>query len=149
VDAPKRKNTPLEIIGIIAIVSLVVVGGVKLLVSSAEQQNPHRNYSPQICEDAYKSTTQNENNPDHFDIALHEGCFSGFVSIPKDWRQWQEQLLGDDPTVWVAHWYRGWPEPRGPLSQNQVNNVVQTEMVPSYQLRLQGRGTLRFYRVLP
>jgi hypothetical protein len=110
-------------------------------------------YSRKICDDAYK-TGQNfaQENLDEVDVVLHDGCFSGTVTWPAAWNTWQCQLLGDKNDDWVSHWYGGSIEPKRPMTADQLNsdtNLGKLDNVSSHQARLQGKGTLRCYRVTP
>lgn len=116
--------------------------------SLAATPNMSGSFSHQICNDAYQTETHyDKENPPYIDIRLKDGCFGGFVGLPAKWQTWQTQMLGSDPTDWVAYWAAGVTQPVGPYSATQANSKSITLSVPQGQLRLQGKGTLRFYRI--
>jgi hypothetical protein len=106
-----------------------------------------RQYSYAICDDAYKTDVRHDNETiEFFDVKLHDGCFSGYVGLPKNWQTYQGQLLHNDPSAWVAEWWSGWDHPIGPFTSGQLDSPDwQSMRVPSNHVRLQGRGTMRFY----
>jgi hypothetical protein len=114
------------------------------------QAQPSVNYTQNICEDAYKTENhryENE-NPEYIDVILREGCFSGYVSIPKAWTDWQRQMLHPASDDWLAMWYQGWQAPAGPYWAGTVNSQrIQFQDVPTKLVRLEGKGTLRIYRI--
>lgn len=111
--------------------------------------NVVRNYSVAICDDAYKTDVRHENQRlAFFDVPLYEGCFSGLVALPSGWSNWQSQLIGRDSKDWVAIWWAGWDNPRGPLTREQLLTPdTRSPSIPSKYVRLEGHGTLRFYCV--
>jgi hypothetical protein len=107
-------------------------------------------YSENICDDPEKTEDHSHANvnPDKFSVPLQEGCFSGFVEMPHVWRQWRTEFLGArDESEWVSQWWRGTNHP-GPIQTYAILTADPGNFsVPSYEVRLQGKGTLVFYRV--
>jgi len=108
---------------------------------------PSGNFSRMICDNAYQTEMHYDNdNPPFIDFKLKEGCFSGFITMPKAWRSWQGQMLDNDPTDWEALWASGVQEPYGPWSATQINSgKIQNVSMPEKKMRLEGKGTVRFY----
>jgi hypothetical protein len=131
-------------------VLLIVVGGfavVYRILKPPASQKQVSTVSRMICDDSYRTTADYESdNPPYIDFELHPGCFSGWVKLPRNWHSWQGQFLGNQPTAWVAEWYDGWPNPTGPLNNEQLTTTLSNVNVPSKILRLQGSGVIRFYR---
>jgi hypothetical protein len=98
-------------------------------------------YRPRIiCDDTIEKTYDYRNdNITHFDIPLTEGCFGGFVYIPRAWHNYEIQPVGDQSGVWYALWPQG-QNPTGVLYPNSVSDVNSGGV-----MRTQGHGTLRFY----
>jgi hypothetical protein len=109
------------------------------------------NYSIRICDEAYKSFQKNEDVTDHFDVDLHDKCFSGFVDVPRDWSQWQCQLVGDEPHDWVSLWWTGFAQPWAPMDSALLNsNTSLGKTRPQgRQFRTEGKGKLRCLKVMP
>jgi hypothetical protein len=109
------------------------------------------NYSIRICDEAYKFRQSNENATDHFDVDLHDKCFSGFVDVPRDWGQWQCQLVGDDPHDWVSLWWTGFAQPWQPMDSALLNSNTSLGKIrpPGHQFRFEGKGTLRCFKITP
>lgn len=159
-EAKAAKN--LAATAILAVVSISLVVFIALIVKDAFQLSSapapalttasHLSwrYTSRICDDASQTEDHRaENlNPPYIDITLREVCFGGFVAIPDAWTTWQTQLLHNDSSDWVAEWYRGWTSPAGPFSHAEVDAGRNTfNALPSKFLRLEGKGTLRIYRV--
>jgi len=103
--------------------------------------NPHV-----ICDDAFKADVHHEDdNIHHFPVVMREGCFSGFIYVPKTWKAFHTQPVGDQTGFWSAFWFANQPEPAGPYPPN--SNVVFN--YPSRVFRLQGHGTILFYENVP
>lgn len=137
---------------VLAVVGLAIYF-VRLFMHSDPKPQPPQvtvNYTKNICDDAYKTEDhQHENeNPEFIDVNLQEGCFSGFVAIPKAWTNWQDQMLHPGPNDWVAVWYQGWEAPAGPYTAAQINTQkINFGTVPSKYVRLEGSGVYRYYRI--
>ncbi len=113
---------------------------------SASNPNYYRNYQTHvICPDAWKHDFAPDANTDHFDITLHDGCFSGFVKLPARFiapgHSYWWQPLNPDPNWWVAFWYEGQAAPKGPYG---ANGHPECDYCP-IRIRLQGHGTIRYY----
>jgi len=138
---------------ILVILFLIFVGimFVRSLHFETAPAAPTLNYTTMICDNAYQTETHHDDEDiPYFDVVLHEGCFSGFVSTPTKWRTWQGQILHNQPDAWAAYWFGGWPKPYGPYPMNQINSdQIHFDYTPSNRVRLQGKGTLRFYRITP
>jgi hypothetical protein len=108
-------------------------------------------YTENICDDPEKTEDHSHanENPDKFSVPLQEGCFSGFVEMPQVWRQWRAEFLGArDEGEWVSQWWRGTNHPM-PIQTYAILTADQGNFsVTSYEVRLQGKGTLVFYRVM-
>jgi hypothetical protein len=107
-------------------------------------------YRPLICENAYQTEDHHyeTQNPPYIDSPpLTEGCFSGFIGIPKKWKSWQTQMRGSNAGDWVAEWYAGWNAPVGPFTQAQINSGRINFNNVGYTVRFQGKGALRIYRI--
>lgn len=117
--------------------------------ASTSPQQPARNYTNGICDGAYGTDFRHDDETiKFFDVKLQDGCFSGFVGLPKNWTHWQAQLLHNDPNAWVAEWWGGWDKPLGPFTNVQLLSPERSAWyVPSNLVRLQGKGTIRFYCV--
>lgn len=139
------------IIGVIAVAVIVVIilgWPRKDPRLTADEKKALKAYRPLICENAYSTETHyEEDNREYIDIKLTPGCFSGFVAVPDKWKTWQGQLLGDQPTDWVAEWYAGWNGPAGPWSEGQINSGKVDLVRTTRKLRAEGQGTLRLYRI--
>jgi len=104
--------------------------------------------STAICEDAWKNELRPAPNVDHFDITLHDGCFSGNIYLPRRFYDhigsagFHWQPLDAGPNWWIAIWFQGgWPA-FGPFGINQMPDYS------SYKpgvFRLQGHGRVRIY----
>ena len=103
---------------------------------------PQFNYQIMVCDDAWKADIHHDNaDIDHFTVTLHDGCFSGYIYLPKKWPTWGTQPVGNDQNIdWIAYWFPG-STPQGPYRPGQVYNL---EYHPR-QFRLQGHGTYIFY----
>lgn len=157
VRKPREPRTFLWWVGAIVVGFVLLTGSGEIArnIFFTNQTSPlpsNANYSLRICDDAYKTNQPNENVVDHFEIVLHEGCYSGFVTYPAKWNTWLCQMKGDNADDWVSPWYRGWQEPRIPLSAHQFNsneNMRVMNNVPTHQVRLQGKGTYLCYQTAP
>lgn len=135
------------------VIVLFTVWGISRLIRASHRPEKAStlhtiNYTRMICDNAYQTDVRHEKDTPYIDIHLSQGCFSGFVALPDAWTNWQEQFRGNDGSDWMAEWYEGWINPRGPFSQAQVN----AEQMPGYQVtkklvRFEGKGTLRIYRL--
>lgn len=116
-----------------------------LLMRESRAPAPHYNYRPTfVCEDAWEQE-QDLNYENftgrYFDVTLREGCWGGYVTLPKAWTSgWHSQVLGNDPGTWIAYWFPGYPL-AGPFGRNAVMEFPYHPM----EFRLQGKGTFRFY----
>jgi len=101
-------------------------------------------YQVRICDDAWKDEANHEDdNIDHFSVTLREGCFSGYIHIPKTWKTWWNQPAGNDQSAyWRAYWFLG-DNPQGPYPGGGDINLG-THPNPM-QFRMEGRGTYLFY----
>jgi hypothetical protein len=98
--------------------------------------DPHK-----ICDDAWKNELRFDDNVDHFDVDLHEGCFSGLIHIPERFRrQYWFQPVNADPQWWFAIWFIG-GNPQGPFGANDKPLFNSAPM----EFRLQGKGRIRYY----
>jgi hypothetical protein len=134
----------------------VVIGGgifVMLLIILFKQFSGPKaswNYREIICDTAYQSeVSYAKRNPPYIDISLHEGCFSGYVTVPDAWQMFRIQMLGENPEDWVADWSTGVQRPWGPVSGNDLNaeRMRPDNMTLGKRVRFQGHGTLRIYRL--
>jgi hypothetical protein len=102
-------------------------------------------YNPdKICESSWTAPVDYRNqSPNYFDVVLTEGCWSGWVYLPRAWRVWYHTPVGDVNGWWVALWYSGQSRAAGPYRISQIG-TVSFNNVQSI-LRLQGHGTVRFY----
>jgi hypothetical protein len=123
---------------------------------AAEQPNAQAvDYNRSICDDAFQTEANHRNDSEdeqYFDIPLHGGCFSGWVSVPGSWRQYGMQMLSSPPDAWVSIWGTEWAaEPIGPYSRQQFNNTDTWGSRSTFtnRFRLEGKGTLRVYRTWP
>lgn len=105
------------------------------------------NYTRNICDDAYETEKNYAKvNPPYIDVPLQDGCFSGFIHLPEKWNSWQVQFRPGG--VWMAEWYGGWNNPAGPFTADQVSAAqLPGGTMPSREVRYQGKGTLRIYRL--
>jgi TonB family protein len=101
------------------------------------------NYSPsRICDDAFNDDFDNsQKNLRYFDVTLHEGCFGGFVHLPKSWSNWYAQPRGEQNGFWIAYWHENSQTPLGPYGPNASYHFDHVTTV----FRLEGHGTVRFY----
>jgi hypothetical protein len=97
-----------------------------------------------ICDEASSRNFDhsNEENVDHFDITLTEGCFDAFFRPPKSWHNWFWQPIGDTNGWWLAFWWSGRPRPDGPFGPNAKPDLG---VPPTNFYRLQGHGKVRIY----
>lgn len=112
-------------------------------LDTATHSNPPRHYSPtSICDDAWKHDYDyTQKDIDHFDIELHDGCFSAIISLPERFRrQYWHQPVNPDQSWWFAIWFVG-GRPQGPFGPNAAPVFDHAPM----QFRLQGHGTIRYY----
>lgn len=140
--------------GAIGVIILIVIVATVFFIRRARPTASHTpaaplNYTRNICDDAYQSEHDYSRvNPPYFDIPLRDGCFSGFYHLPEKWQTWQLQFRQGQQGVWVSEWYAGWMNPAGPFGQAQVDAaVLPAGTVPSRQVRFEGKGILRIYRV--
>jgi len=99
------------------------------------------NFQVRVCDDAWQRDLHYEDDEiDHVSVTLHEGCFSGYLYLPKSWNAWWVQPSGDQNGDWIAIWMPG-GSPAGPYSPNQGNQFQGNPL----QFRLQGHGTYIFY----
>jgi hypothetical protein len=106
------------------------------------------NYSIQLCDGPRGKPEHHENEiVQKIDIPLGEGCYSGFVSLPRRWGPYQFQLRGTDKSDWMAFWCGGNPIPYGPYSYEQIN--AYTPFRCNGDLRLEGKGVTRFFAMVP
>lgn len=100
-----------------------------------------------ICDDSYLTTTSYEDkNPPFIDFRLHQGCFTGWITLPAAWQSWQTQFLQDQTKPWVMEWWDGWQNPISSVDNQHFPNIWSSTQVPAKRLRLQGSGMFRFYR---
>jgi len=93
-----------------------------------------------ICTDAFdEDLDHSKEQLRYFDVTLREGCFGGLVHIPRSWRHWQVEPVGDQNGFWIAFWLANEPRGRGPFLANDNNELTYSVT------RLQGHGTVRFY----
>jgi hypothetical protein len=148
-------KTVIMTLAVVAIVALCVKGCMILVepptplpIVGPPVAAPAYKFSLNICNAQDKTELHYENqDPPNFEVQLRPTCFSGFVFIPVRWQQWRVQFLGQDHSAWEAYWYQGWAQPRGPITYDQLMMSAQTEQFPSKMVRLQGKGTLRFYKI--
>jgi hypothetical protein len=157
---PEPKTTQQKITTALAWIfgALVIIWLCKSIISTAPQpqvQTPGIKFSNRICPDAYASEVHHDNDLiPYFDVNLGSECFSGFIGFPRQWQRWQIQMLGNNNDDWYMIWFRGWNGPKGPFTAQQANNGnLEFGNVPSsyglIQARVEGKGTLRFYRITP
>lgn len=104
------------------------------------------NYTQNICDDAYTTEKHYDDKEiPYVDVPLHEQCFSGFVGLPRKWRSWQWQLLHNNDSNWAAMWWRGSENPLPAQWNRELNSPNEHLWLPSMDVRVEGRGTLRFY----
>lgn len=143
---------------IIVLIGIVIYGVVRFWRWAQKQQPPPAtlsayHYSPLLCEDAFETEKFYENpsyNLTHIDITLKDGCFGGTVTLPQQsWRLWAMQLLHNDRSSWVAFWWEGRPNPEIPDGLVEFNQKATASALENFpkRFRLQGKGTLRIYRV--
>jgi hypothetical protein len=107
---------------------------------------PARSYTQRVCQDAYRYDTRYETDVSYVDVPLTEGCFSGTVLLPAQWKTWNLQFTGSsDRAHWMSVWYGGMPAPAGPFLESQVNAGMTAG--PRRDMRFQGKGTLRLSRL--
>ncbi len=127
------------VLSLIGILKMIPAGG------GNEHQSMRRNYNPaRVCDDAWRQESKlnfSSFRGDYFDIKLHGGCWSGRIRTPDGWQSWQKQMVGNDPKSWVAFWYEG-SNPAGPYPGSSIPSFS----YPPHVVRLQGNGTIRFYR---
>ena len=108
-----------------------------------------RNYkSSRVCDDAWEHELRPEPNVDHFDVTLHEGCFSGTIYLPARFfdsigsGEFHWQPLDSTPDWWVALWFQhtDWP-PEGPYGPSELKSYTYKPGA----FRLQGHGRVRFF----
>jgi hypothetical protein len=116
--------------------------------SATSQQSAPMRYSQLICDDAYQSEAPlGKRNPPYIDIELNAGCFGGWVTFPQKWRNWQYQMMGNNPDDWVAYWRHNVASPYGPFSAN-IMNTAHNLPDSDNPVRFQGHGMLRAYAVV-
>ncbi len=104
-------------------------------------------YSRSVCADAELTTVSYEDkNPQSIDLRLHEGCFTGWVTLPGNWESWKSQLLGSDTNEWVAEWWDGQKEAIASFDE-KFPTALSAAQVPSRRVRFQGKGVIRLSRV--
>jgi hypothetical protein len=107
-------------------------------------------YNPgRVCPDAWEQQAKKLNQHDdedipYFDVPLQTGCFSGYVHFPKRWQRWGMQFMNPEQEGYVAFWWNGWAKPNGPFPPNALPNF---DYPPSSEFRLQGTGTIRFFKI--
>lgn len=103
------------------------------------------NYSPtKICDDAFTENLDHTNDAiSYFDVKLREGCFGGFITVPKIWKgDWHTQPVGDATGYWEAVWPEGRSQGLGPYKANDPTTL---NLSSSAHFRAQGHGTTRYY----
>lgn len=128
-----------------------IVFGLALLilrrVTKHEKHYNNFNSTRLICDDSYLTTANYEDkNPPFIDFLLHEGCFTGWITLPRNWESWQSQFLQHQTNTWVMEWWDGWQDPIGSFNNDQFTTALSPTQVPSKHVRLQGNGVIRFYR---
>jgi len=99
------------------------------------------NFQVRVCDNAWQNEIHHEDDDtDHVPVTLHEGCFSGYVNLPKTWKAWWVQPSGDQTGDWIAYWMPG-NNPIGPYLPNQAYQIPGIPL----QLRVQGHGKYVFY----
>jgi hypothetical protein len=107
---------------------------------------PTRHYTQFLCQDAYQHNARYETDVPYVDVPLTDGCFSGTVILPAQWKTWQVQFLGrSNPSHWMSVWYGGNPAPDDALLERQVDAGLTGG--PSREMRFEGRGALRLSRL--
>jgi hypothetical protein len=111
---------------------------------AATQQQPVMIYNAQrICEEVFNQHLDFTDLKDnHFTVTLPEGCFSGWVRVPRFWKDWHSDPTGDQTGYWVAYWYENDYKPLGPFYANDNRNLNKS-MQDAF--RLQGHGVILFY----
>jgi hypothetical protein len=100
-----------------------------------------------ICADSYTENLDfTQLQADHFTVQLREGCFGGWVHLPKTWKFWHADASGDQNGYWNAFWYANDPHGIGPYFANDTRTINKgTHDV----FRLQGHGSVLFYNNQP
>lgn len=154
-EPPKRPKKPLKIllafIGVLIFIDFARNVTPKTVPNFATHYDKNR-----VCPDAWNDQASRVNQYDeedipYFDVTLRDGCFSGYVRRPNDWQYSGEEFLTNDPNDYIAFWYNGWPKPSGPWGPH---NIPDFRYVPGREpgspyseFRLQGHGTVRFYKI--
>jgi hypothetical protein len=147
-EAKTTQQKVTKLVGLIfVIVAILAVARYSFRSSPQNVLVPQGSYRPHvICDKAFETDQHFENDPrHHISVVLQDGCFSGFVFLPRAWRTWHTQPVGDQTGYWVAYWFANQPEPSGPYQANST----WFNYTPPYTFRLQGHGTILFYENVP
>lgn len=105
-------------------------------------------YTRLICENAYSTEKHyDDKNIPYVDVDLVDKCFSGYIGLPKKWTGFQGQMLHPSSDDWVAEWFAGNYNPAGPYTAELINSMKMNpqQVTSSMNVRLQGKGKIRFY----
>lgn len=121
---------------------------------------PNFIYDPEkLCHDSAEQELHYEQNQiDHFNVTMQEGCWSPLIYVPNSWQSsYYAESLGKEPDWWVAIWleHTGAPrrkvphgaemfERRGPFTRNDSNSSPYWKGWYSPVFRLQGKGEIYF-----
>jgi hypothetical protein len=138
--------------GLLWLVVLSLVAIFVAYLTSIEQNDRrrklHSSYNPSnICASAFDQNLDFSNlQENRLTIELTEGCFGGWVHLPRSWNFWHTQPAVYTQGFWYAFWFANDPHSIGPFSPNDTRTLN----VNVHDLfRLQGHGTIMFYNNTP
>lgn len=148
---PVKRHSAAGSAGLVIVILIVCGVALDRYHVTRDMQTSRLTYRPaKVCDSAWQDDANrlNQHGDQHlayFDVELVPGCFSGYASIPDDWTEWNHQFMNQTKEDYVAFWFKGVSGPYGPFTAPQ--NAQELNHWPSREFRLQGHGTLRFYKV--
>jgi hypothetical protein len=134
--------------GVMGFLFLVWIVGLNIRWSSspARQIAPVAYNARRICDEALEHDIDySKSEETHFEVTLHEYCWSGIVSVPSWWMRnmdgFNVQSSGDQKGFWVAYWFTAFNHPTNIYGPNHAA-FFQNQ---GSSFRLQGHGKLNIF----
>jgi hypothetical protein len=124
------------------VVTFIIFGA----LVSPSRPNPAPTFTNRICEDSFKHDVDlTESKETHIEVVLTEGCWSGFIHLPKYWNRnddgFNVQSAGNQDGAWAAFWFASSNHADGPYGPNLTQFYQDRGTV----LRVQGHGKIVFF----
>lgn len=99
-----------------------------------------------VCEGAFDHPMDfSEGKTTHVTVELHDGCWSGVVSLPNWWFRGDDgfnaQSTGDQTGFWISYWFTNNNTPTGIAGPNHAQFFQNR----GTSFRLQGHGKVIFF----